>query len=128
LPQKRILQPMQVAPERRDSRETEEFGQVLRFPRRGAGQQRRPGRAGEAEPADDLARYEQDQDEPVDYRRRMRMNVIAVAIVTLLICAGVWIADTIADMQKDQDCIMQGRANCAPLEIAAPRLGNSPRR
>lgn len=107
---------MQVAPKRPDSRQADEFGQVLHFPRRRPG----PPLRGEAEPADDLARYEEDLDEPVDYRRRMLMNVIAVAIVTLLVGAGVWIADSIADMQKDQDCIMQGRANCAPLETPAP--------
>jgi hypothetical protein len=111
---------MQVVPKRPDSRQADEFGQVLHFPRRRPGQPPLRGPAGEAEPADDLARYEEDQDEPVDYRRRMLMNVIAVAIVTFLIGAGVWIADSIADMQKDQDCIMQGRANCAPIETSAP--------
>jgi hypothetical protein len=111
---------MQVAPQRPDSHQADEFGQVLHFPRRRPGQQPLRGPAGAAEPADDLARYEEDQDEPVDYRRRMLMNVIAIAIVTFLIGAGVWIADSIADMQKDQDCIMQGRANCAPIETPAP--------
>jgi hypothetical protein len=69
------------------------------------------------EPHDDFAAYEQDPDEPVDYRKRMLMNVIAVAVVTLLVGAGVWIADTIADLQRDQDCVLQGRSNCAPIEL-----------
>jgi hypothetical protein len=119
LPQKRILQFMQVAPKQPESRKADEFGQVLYFPRRRPGPAAaRPGHA-EPEPDDELARYEKDPDEPVDYRRRMLMNMIAVAIVTLLIGAGVWIADTITDMQKDQDCVMQGRANCAPFETPA---------
>lgn len=67
---------------------------------------------------DDLARYEEDHEED-DYRHRMLMNVIAVVVVTLLVGAGVWIADTIAEMEKDQDCVMQGRQNCAPIEIPA---------
>lgn len=81
-----------------------------------------PG-AGEPDLLDDLAEYEQDreqEDEVINYPRRMLMNVIAVAIVTLLIGAGVWLADTIAEMERDQDCVLQGRQNCAPIEIAAP--------
>jgi hypothetical protein len=73
-------------------------------------------RADEAEPADDLARYEE-EDANVDYRHRMVMNIIAVVIVTLLVGVGVWIADTIGDMEKAQDCVMQGRQNCAPIEV-----------
>lgn len=71
---------------------------------------------------DDLAQYEQDQeeDEDVNHPRRMLMNGIAVAVVTVLIGVGVWLADTIADMERDQDCVLQGRQNCAPIELALP--------
>jgi hypothetical protein len=125
-PQRRILAPTrsgsQVTQTRPDPQRTDEFGQVLAF-------RRRPGPSpvssdppseGEAGLADDLAQYEQDQDAPIDYRQRMLMNVIAIAIVTLLVGAGVWIADTIADIEKDQDCVLQGRANCAPIETPVP--------
>jgi len=76
----------------------------------------------EDEPVDHLAPYEQDreEDENVNYPHRMLMNVIAVAVVTMLIGTGVWLADTIADMERDQDCVLQGRQNCAPIELAAP--------
>ena len=69
-----------------------------------------------AEPADDLAAFEE-EDGHIDYRHRMLMNVIAVVVVSVLISAGVWIADTIAAMQKAQDCALQGRQNCAPIEV-----------
>jgi hypothetical protein len=74
---------------------------------------------------DDLARYEevrdeQDAEEIIDYRQRTFMNVIAVVVVTLLVGTGVWLADTIADMERDQDCVMQGRVNCAPIELPPP--------
>ncbi len=72
------------------------------------------------ESLDDLAKYQRDreeEDEHIDYRHRMLMNVIAVAVVTLLVGAGLWIADTIAAMERDQDCLMQGRKNCAPIEV-----------
>jgi hypothetical protein len=68
------------------------------------------------EPVDDLAAFE-DEDRNIDYRHRMLMNVFAVVIVSVLISAGVWIADTIAAMQKAQDCALQGRQNCAPIEV-----------
>jgi hypothetical protein len=71
------------------------------------------------EPEDDLAQYEQDG--RIDYRQRMLMNVIAVAICTMLVGVGVWIADTIAEMEKDQDCVLQGRINCASIEVPLPR-------
>jgi hypothetical protein len=75
-----------------------------------------------SEPLDDLEQYEQDreEDETVNYPQRMLMNIIAVAVVTLLIGVGVWLADTIANMEREQDCVLQGRQNCAPIEIAAP--------
>jgi hypothetical protein len=71
---------------------------------------------------DDLSRYEQDRDEePVNYARRMLMNVIAIAVVAILIGVGVWLADTIAQMERDQDCVLQGRHNCAPIEVPVAR-------
>jgi hypothetical protein len=47
----------------------------------------------------------------------MVMNLIALAILTSLVCLGVWIADTISDLQKEQDCLMQGRSNCSGARI-----------
>ena len=41
-------------------------------------------------------------------------------VVAVLIGIGVWLADTIADMERDQDCVLQGRQNCAPIELAIP--------
>jgi len=69
----------------------------------------------------DLAEYEQgrEEDEDLNYPHRMLMNVIAVVVVALLIGVGVWLANTIADMERDQDCVLQGRQNCAPIEVPA---------
>jgi hypothetical protein len=93
-------------------------GQILSFQvRRRLGMPRHAPIAPDAnEPADDLAVFEE-EDGHIDYRHRMLMNVIAVVIVSVLISAGVWIADTIAAMQKAQDCALQGRQNCAPIEV-----------
>jgi hypothetical protein len=102
-----------VVGERPNEREAAPSGQVLKF--------RLPGRVfgrpapHDDEPIDDLAQYER-EDINVNYPRRMLMNVIAAGIVVILIGLGIWIADTISDMQKSQDCVLQGRLNCAPIE------------
>jgi hypothetical protein len=74
-----------------------------------------------AEPNGAAHAVEDRDDEPVNYTQRMLMNVIAIAVVCLLIGVGVWLADTIANMERDQDCVLQGRQNCAPIEVPAPR-------
>ena len=98
-------------------------GQVLQFQlrRRAPAPLVRPiVTTGDTDPTDDLAQYEQ-EDLHINYRHRMLMNVMAVMIVTVLIGAGVWIADVIEDMQKAQDCVMQGRQNCAPIALPMKR-------
>ncbi|MGB6534638.1 MAG: hypothetical protein WBF58_01600 [Xanthobacteraceae bacterium] len=118
-----------MARERLGLEDVQPSAQILRFrPRQNAGSGSvaaaadRGGAANDGELLDDLAQYEelQEDDEDVDYPRRMLMNVIAVAVVTILIGVGVWLADTIADMERDQDCVLQGRQNCAPIELASP--------
>ena len=52
--------------------------------------------AHESELLDDLARYEQDvEDETINDRQRMMMNVVSLAVVTMILGVGVWIANTI---------------------------------
>jgi hypothetical protein len=97
----------------------QELGKVLPFTlrrRASAAVSRQPQHRPTAEDSDDLAAFEE-EDRHIDYRQRTLMNVIAVIIVTLLITVGVWIADTIAAMQKVQDCTLQGRQNCAPIQL-----------
>ena len=118
----------QAAKSRRARHDPSAFGQVLPFRRPGQPLPVLPTRPANSDAAadpdtelpDDLAQYEQDQDEIVDYRQRMVMNVIALAVIAFLVSTGVWLADTIAAMERDQDCVMQGRVNCAPIELPAP--------
>lgn len=115
---KSIVQIMQVAPKRPEPSEAGESGKVLQFPLRRAGRHLpQSSFDSDTESSDDFARFETDPDDaPVDYRRRMLMNVIAIAVVTVLISAGVWIADTIAAIEQDQDCLLQGRTDCALID------------
>jgi hypothetical protein len=113
-----------AAKSRRARHDPGAFGQVLPFRRPGPVLPTQPASSdaddADTELPDDLAQYEQDQDEIVDYRQRMVMNVIALAVIAFLVSTGVWLADTIAAMERDQDCVMQGRVNCAPIELPAP--------
>lgn len=87
--------------------------QVISF-RRPAGAARSGTAQGPAE--NDLAKYAQD-DTPDDYRHRMMMNAAALAFVALLAAAGLWLADTMASMRKNQDCVLTGRRGCSPVEV-----------
>lgn len=88
----------------------------------------RPGAAGRlvrrpepASDADSLKKFEQG-DHADDYRERMITNIIAGGFLIFLIVAGVWIANTMAAMRKNQDCVFSGRRGCTPVEApAAPR-------
>ncbi len=72
-------------------------------------------------PSENLEAYEQ-TDEPDDYRHRMITNVLAFVFVVALIGAGLWLADTMAALRKKEDCMMQGRRNCAPVEVPRDRF------
>jgi hypothetical protein len=71
-------------------------------------------------PLDDLAKYEQ-SDEADDYRHRMIVNIVAFVFVIGLIGAGLWLADTMARMRRNQDCVLSGRAGCTPVEVTKGR-------
>ena len=66
-------------------------------------------------PVEDLGKYE-GNDAPDDYRHRMIMNIAGFAVVIFLVVAGVWIANTMAQMRKHQDCVLSGRRGCTPVE------------
>jgi hypothetical protein len=67
-------------------------------------------------PVPDLTKYEH-ADSGDDYRHRMTMNLLGLLVTILLIATGLWLADKIAELRKDQDCYLIGRRNCAPIEV-----------
>jgi hypothetical protein len=90
---------------------------VVKFPR---------GRAGAHTPAtaqppvDDLAKFERSEGTD-DYRHRMTVNIVVFVFVLALIGAGLWLADTMAQMRKNQDCVLSGRRGCSPVEVTKDR-------
>jgi len=53
----------------------------------------------------------------------MTMNLLGLLVTILLIVAGLWLADKIAELRKDQDCYLIGRRNCAPIEVPPVERG-----
>jgi hypothetical protein len=64
----------------------------------------------------DLEKYERAPDEPDDFRHRMVMNGLGLAVTVALVGAGIWIADVMAHMRKDQDCVLTGRSGCTHVD------------
>ena len=100
---------------------TDDEHRVLKFrPRTSA---RPPGQQAEQNEApqepNDLSRYERIREEPDDFRHRMLANMAAFAFTVALTAIGIWLAMSIADLRRTQDCVLMGRRDCA--HISSPR-------
>lgn len=71
-------------------------------------------------PVESLAKYERGE-EADDYGHRMIVNVAVFVFVIGLIGAALWLADTMATMRKNQDCVLSGRRGCTPVEVTKDR-------
>jgi hypothetical protein len=90
----------------------DERGRVVPFRRREP-----PHRAAAPkEPVEGLEKYS-GADQPDDYRQRMTNNLLALVFCVLLVGAGLWLANTITDLRKKQDCVLSGRRDCANLNV-----------
>jgi hypothetical protein len=63
----------------------------------------------------DLSRYERDREEPDDFRHRMLANIAAFAFTIALTAVGIWLAVSIADLRRTQDCVLMGLRDCVHL-------------
>jgi len=68
----------------------------------------------------DLSRYEQPREQPDDFRHRMLANIAALAFTMALTAVGIWLAVSIADLRRTQDCVLMGRRDC--VRITTPHL------
>jgi hypothetical protein len=48
------------------------------------------------------------------------VNLAALGFIIVLALVGWWLAMEIIQMRKNQDCILSGRRNCAPIDVNAP--------
>jgi hypothetical protein len=78
------------------------------------------GSAATPPPVADLSKFEASA-ETDDYRHRMIVNVAAFLFLAALVGGGLWLVDTMAKMQKDQNCVLSGRRGCTPVEVTNTR-------
>jgi hypothetical protein len=71
--------------------------------------------------ADDLTPYTGPPESPADYRERMIVNAAVLLVVLALIGAALWLADTMADMRRNQDCVLSGRYGCTHVDAGPSR-------
>jgi hypothetical protein len=97
-------------------------GEVVNIREAAAGRRPRPSsrRDAASSPVGDLTRYEQSSEKD-DYRHRMITNLLALAFLVFLVIGGIWIADTMAAMRKNQDCVLSGRRGCTPVDAPLPQ-------
>jgi hypothetical protein len=62
-----------------------------------------------------LSHYERRPEEPDDFRHRMLANLAALAFTVALTAIGIWLAMSIAELRKNQDCVLMGRRDCAQI-------------
>jgi hypothetical protein len=54
---------------------------------------------------------------PKDQGNRNVENAVMLGFFIVLVAAGIWLLGTMADIRKVQDCAVQGRRNCATIEV-----------
>jgi hypothetical protein len=99
-----------------EPRRDEEHGQVIMFRPRKPRARNDNLRRLERPPVDDFSKYSRGSDDE-DYRHRMVNNLLAFLVLCLIVYCGIWLANTMAQMRRDQDCVLMGRTNCAPIRI-----------
>ena len=90
-------------------------GRILRFRPRGSNSVRP---LPPPSPVEDLGKYE-GQDVPDDYRHRMKMNFAGLAATIVIVVVGIWLANTMVQIRKNEECMLSGRRGCIPLDVSA---------
>jgi hypothetical protein len=56
------------------------------------------------------------RDEAQDERERRTGNILLLIAFAAVVGAGIWLVNAIVDQRRLDDCLAQGRRNCAPIE------------
>jgi hypothetical protein len=93
----------------------EETGRVVPLRPRLLRRRARPAGFSGRPAVEDIGKYEGGRED--DYRHRMLMNVLGFLTCAILVAAGVWIANSIAELRSHQDCVFSGRHDCAHIDV-----------
>jgi hypothetical protein len=58
--------------------------------------------------------------EPNEDTYSPRAVLLGLAVILLLVLGCLYLFYALSDMSHREDCMMQGRSNCAPVEAATP--------
>ena len=50
---------------------------------------------------------------------RRLANIVLLVFFVLLVGGGIWLANAMFEQRRLDDCLAQGRRNCAPVEVPA---------
>jgi hypothetical protein len=60
---------------------------------------------------------------PDDYvetaRDRRLANIVLLIVLVVIVGGGIWLANAMFDQRVLDDCLAQGRRNCAPIDAPA---------
>jgi hypothetical protein len=59
------------------------------------------------------------QQDPDFERDRRITNIFLVVMFVLVAGGGIWLGKAMHDARKADECIAQGRRNCAPIDVPA---------
>jgi hypothetical protein len=63
---------------------------------------------------------DQGREQDPDFERdRWVTNIFLVVMFVVVVGGGVWLGKAMHDARKADDCIAQGRRNCAPIDAPA---------
>jgi hypothetical protein len=49
-------------------------------------------------------------------RDRRLANIVLLVFFVVLVAAGIWLVNAMVEQRVIDDCVAQGRRNCAPIE------------
>jgi hypothetical protein len=97
---------------------SEGYGRVIRFrPRDAAPRWNGPASqdTGDTVPPDDLTRFEKLPE--ADGNRRTLLNILAAAVIIVLMGIGGWVTGTMAAIEGDQECVLSDPSHCPPIYV-----------
>jgi hypothetical protein len=54
-----------------------------------------------------------------DERDRRATNIFLLIFFVLVVGGGIWLVNAMIEQRQIDDCVAQGRRNCAPIEVPA---------
>jgi hypothetical protein len=58
-------------------------------------------------------------DDHEDERDRRITNIFLLAFFALIVGGGIWLVNAMIDQRQMDNCVAQGRRNCAPIDTPA---------